>query len=76
VKKNIHAYTEAGFSPAYISVNTEDDGKHVVTVRGSGAGAGTGEITMTGEQLAELAADVLIALTEKITVTDNDETML
>ena len=76
MRKNIHAYTEAGCLPAYISVNTEDDGKHTVTVRGNGIGASTAEIVMTGEQLAELAADVLIAFTDKIVVTDCDETRL
>lgn len=59
--KNIHAYTEEGFNPAFISVNTED-GKHTVTVRGDGVGAGTGDVVMTTEQLIRLADDIKAAL--------------
>ena len=65
MKKNIFAYTEAGFNPAYISVNTED-GKHTVTVRGNGVGAGTGEIEMTTEQLLQLAVDLKAALDDSL----------
>ncbi len=57
MQKNIYAYTEEGFSPAYLSVNTED-GKHTITVRGNGSGAGTGEIEMTTGRLLMLADEI------------------
>ncbi len=58
MSKNIHAYTEPGFNPAYISVNVNEEDSYIVSVRSAGEEGCTAEITLDKKQLLELAEDI------------------
>ncbi len=57
----IHAYTEPGHTyPAYLSLNTNAQGKHLLTVRSPQQGGNMmGTIELTEEQLVEFARKIL-----------------
>lgn len=64
-REHIAAYTEPGCSyPAYISVNSEPEGKVSVTVRETGL-TDTSIIYMTHEQVENLATEIIAWLFEE-----------
>jgi len=68
MKKNIYAYTVAGFNPAYISINIEDDGQKSITVRTQGDDdicGPTAIINLPEEELLKLAEDIKNSVKEK-----------
>ncbi len=62
MNRNIAAFTETHHSaPGYISINEQDDGMHKVSVRTRTTGS-FGIISMTEEQLVDLAYEILNSL--------------
>lgn len=60
-QENIHAFTEpSGSFPAFLSLNKDDDGRLLLTVRSRGnSGRDMAQIEMSPDQLDDLAAAIL-----------------
>lgn len=60
---NIHAYTENCAFPGYVSINFENPGENVLTVRKRGySGRVVADLAMTDAQLVKMAEDILARL--------------